>query len=213
MNITIFGATGMVGKLIVRYGIALGHMVTAFGRNVDNLIDEDLRNDNLVAIKGSVFNELDVHNAIANADMVISVLGGSVNGEDKTRSLGLKTIVHAMEKSGLKRIVALGGLGVLNDGNGKYLLDGKDYPEEFKKVGNEHLQAYLTLKESNLDWTFVCPPTIKENEATGNFMVSATIAPHGGLNYIAAGDLALFILYETIKKEYVHLKVGIVATI
>ncbi len=212
MNIAVFGASDMVGKQIVRYGLALGHQVIAFGRNVEKLIDEDLRNDNLIATKGSVINNIDVHNAIDNVDIVISVLGGSVDGEDKTRSLGIKTIVHEMEKSGIKRIVALGGLGVLEDVNGKYLLENKDYPEEYKAVGNEHLQAYLTLKQSNLDWTFVCPPTIKDEDATGNFIVSETIAPQGGLNYISAEDLALFILNEGIKNEHKNLRVGIVAT-
>ena len=155
---------------------------------------------------------MDVNNAIANTDLVISVLGGSVDGQDRTRSLGLKTIIHEMEKSGLKRIVALGGLGVLEDNNGKYILDGKDYPEEYKAVGNEHLQAYLTLKQSKLNWTFVCPPTIKDENGNGNYVVSETIAPQGDLNYITAGDLAIFILNEAIKNEHIHLRVGIVAT-
>ena len=64
MRITVFGATGQVGKRIVRQALALGHQVTAFGRNVDSLIDADIRNDNLLAVKGYVFDAGDVFNAV-----------------------------------------------------------------------------------------------------------------------------------------------------
>ncbi len=64
MILTIFGATGMVGKKLVRYALANGYDVRAFGRNVQNLIDADLRNEHLEAIHGYVFNETDVYNAV-----------------------------------------------------------------------------------------------------------------------------------------------------
>src|SRR5690348_7629400 len=114
MILTVFGATGQVGKRIVRYALAKGHTVRAFGRNITKLIDEDIRNDQLKAIKGAVFDEGEVLNAISGADAVLSVLGGSFDGIDKARSLGMKNIVAQMEKAGVKRIIALGNFGILS---------------------------------------------------------------------------------------------------
>ncbi len=212
MKITVFGATGMVGKKIVKYALALGHHVIAFGRNVDDLIDDDLRNPKLEAIKGSVFNNEDVLEAIVKSEIIISALGGSFDGLDKTRSLGIKTIAQQMEKAGLQRIVAIGGLGVLKGEDGKYLLESPDYPKEFLPVGQEHLKAYLTLKESKLNWTFICSPNIKDGETTGKFITSGNLPPTPNLNYILAGDLALFAVDEAVKNEYPNLRVGISAT-
>ncbi len=64
MIITIFGATGQVGKRTVQQALAKGFTVKAFGRNVENWIDKDLHTDNFQAIKGHVFDEDDVLNAI-----------------------------------------------------------------------------------------------------------------------------------------------------
>ena len=60
MKITVFGATGLVGKRVIELGLAHGHKMTAFGRNVDSLIDKDARNENFTAIKGYVFDAADV---------------------------------------------------------------------------------------------------------------------------------------------------------
>lgn len=212
MIITIFGATGMVGKQMVRHALAQGHSVRAFGRNVTALIDQDLRNENLEAIKGSVFDSYDVHKAIKGCDAVLSALGGSADGVDKTRSLGIKTIIQQMEGAGVKRIVALGGIGVLDAGDGTFIMDKDGYPKEFLAVAKEHLEAFLQLKKSNLDWTFVCPPNIKDADAAGQFITSTTYAPNPNHFYINAGDLAMFMVMNVVKDVYIQLRVGISQT-
>lgn len=154
MHITVFGATGQVGKRIVQQALNNGFQVTAFGRNVESLIDQDNLNENLTAQKGYLFDEKDVAKAIDKADVIFSVLGGSSDGSDKTRSLGMKQIIAQMQKKGKKRIIALGGMGVLNAEDNTLLLHADDYPEEYLAVGMEHLKAFELLLESNLDWSF-----------------------------------------------------------
>ncbi|TAF49369.1 MAG: NAD-dependent epimerase/dehydratase family protein, partial [Sphingobacteriia bacterium] len=103
MNLTIFGATGMVGKQLVNQALFKGFSVTAFGRNVDSLIDRDNRNDLLIARKGYVFDAHDVQEALQDADAVISVLGGAFDGSDQSRSLGLKNIIAQMKTRRINR--------------------------------------------------------------------------------------------------------------
>lgn len=209
MTITVFGATGQVGKQIIAQGLAMGFFVKAFGRNIEKLIDKDINNENFIAIKGYVFDESEVKDAIKNSDAVISVLGGGIDGLDKTRSLGMKNILAQMEKLGVKRIVALGGLGVLNAADETLILDNPNYPPQFKAVGLEHLQAFEMLQNSCTDYTFVCSPNIVDADPTGKYITTATYAPTPNNFSISTGDLAHFMLQELRKNEYIKCKVGI----
>ena len=209
MNITVFGATGLVGKRIIELGLAHGYHMTAFGRNVEGLIDKDARDEHFTAMKGYVFDAADVLKAVKGADAVISTLGGSMDGTDKSRSLGMKNIIQQMEKAGVKRIVALGGMGVLDDKDGNYLIDSPTYPEEYLAVGQEHLQAYNSLKDSALDWSFVGSPDIIDAGETGNYITSADHVPEPDNYKINAGDLAEFMLKEAGSNNYVRQRIGI----
>ncbi len=212
MHITVFGATGQVGKRIVQQALNRGYTVTAFGRNVESLIDADNRNEKLIARKGYIFDAKDVANALKDADAVISVLGGAFDGSDKSRSLGIKNIIAQMEAKGIHRIVALGGLGILNATEDSLLIDSENYPEEFKPVGMEHLKAYEFLLASTLDWSFYCPPNIIDADETGLFITNINYAPHPNSYKINAGDLALSMLNAVSKNEFINERVGISQT-
>jgi uncharacterized protein len=209
MIITIFGATGMVGSRLVKQGLAKGFVVRAFGRNVEKLIDMDLWEDKFEAIKGYVFDEGDVLKAIKGAGAVVSALGGDFSGEDKTRSLGMKNIVEQMKHAGVDRIVALGNMGVLNSTEDKMFMELPNFPSEYLPVAREHFEAYKYLKQSSLDWTFVCAPNINNKNADGRFVTSANYAPAYNQNHISAGNLADFMLSEVENNQYVLQKVGI----
>ncbi len=207
MKLIIFGATGMVGKQLVKQALFNGHHVKAFGRNV---FTEDLpKDDNLELVQGALFDGGQVYHAIKGCDAVLSALGGASDGTDKTRSLGMKNIVAQMEKAAVKRIVAVGGMGVLNAGETGLLIDEEDYPPQYFAVGKEHQKAYEYLKASSLDWTFVCPPDLVDGEATGQFITRADYPPEPNKFKIFTGDLALFMLSELNKNEYSKQRVGI----
>lgn len=211
MIITVFGATGQVGKRIVRYALAKGHAVRAFGRNVTGLIDEDIRVNKLEVIKGFVFEEDDVYKAVNGADAVLSALGGGFDGVDKTRSLGIKNIASQMQKAGVQRIVALGGSGTLEARGGGFIMEQPGFPNEFLPVAREHTQAFLNLQQSDLDWTFVCAPTINDEDATGNYITNDTYPPTPNKNFIAAGDIADFMIKEIEQPGHVKQRVGMSA--
>lgn len=209
MKITVFGATGMVGKRIVARALAMDYDVNAFGRNVEDLIDKDHRDEHLTAIKGYVFDEPEVFKALKGVDAVVSVLGGSSDGTDKSRSLGMKNILQQMEKAGVNRIIGLGGMGALNADDDHYVLDTPGYPQQYKIVGQEHLLAYLFLQASSLEWTFVCPPDIVDEDGNGQYITNADYLPEPDRGVIAAGDLAAFMLKEITNRKYVRHRVGI----
>lgn len=207
MKIIVFGATGMVGKQLVKQALYNSHSVKAYGRNVftEGLPDDD----NLELVQGALFDGSQVLKAIRGCDGVLSALGGGVDGNDKTRSLGMKNIVEQMEKAGVQRIVGIGGMGLLNAPDDTLLIDQENYPQQFVAVGREHQKALAYLKESKLNWTFVCPPDIIDAEATGRFHTNADYLPAENTYRINAGDLALFMLKELQQNEYLNHRVGI----
>ena len=207
MTITIFGATGMVGQQLVKEALLMGHTVKAYGRNV--FTTDFPKNDQLHLLNGALFDEGQVRNAIKGSDAVLSAIGGAFDGTDKSRSLGMKNIVEQMEKAKVQRIVAVGGMGVLEDENGQLLMDDENYPKEYIPVGKEHLKAYQYLKASSLNWTFVCAPDLVNADATGVFITAAEKNPEVLRPSIKTGDLALFMLNELTRNEYEKQRVGI----
>lgn len=207
MVVTIFGATTIVGKQLMVHALTKGWKVKVFGRNIESLLDKELNTKNLTAIKGYVFDETDVSNALKESSAVLSALGGESNGNDKTISLGTKNIAAQMKKNGIRRIVALGGIGVLPDNGGDYLMDSNEFPAALKSISEQQKQAYLSLKESSLDWTFVCVPNIIPKDADNHFGVESE-APANGIE-ISAGNLALFMVEEVVRNEYIRQRVGI----
>lgn len=208
MKLIVFGATGQVGVQVVKQALWRGHEVKAYGRNVHQLADT---NPKLQLIKGALFDEGDVYDAIKGCDAVISVIGGAFDGADKSRSLGMKNIVAQMQKAAVRRIVALGGMGILNFDEHSLLIDQKDYPQEYLPVGNEHRKAFEYLRASSLDWTFVCSPDIINDGPTGNYITNKDYPPQPNLYHINAGDVAQFMLTELEENAYVQSRVGISA--
>lgn len=207
MKIIVFGATGNVGKTVVKQALYNGNNVKAFGRNV---FTEGLpQDDKLELVQGALFDEGEVYKAVKGCDAVVSVIGGAIDSADKTRSLGMKNIVKQMEKAGVKRIVALGGMGVLDTADGKMIFEQEDFPAQYYAVSVEHKKALEFLQGSNLDWTFVCPPMIENGEPTGVFKTAVNQLPEPNNFKITSGNLALFMLKDLQQKEFVKQKIGI----
>lgn len=207
MTIIVFGATGMVGKQLVEQALFNGHSVKAFGRNVFTEFETDTKN--LTLIKGALFDAGEVADAIKGCDAVLSALGGGFDGNDKTRTLGIKNIIAQMKKNNVQRIIAIGGMGVLNADENTLIIDTPGYPKEFIPVGKEHELVHEYLKESGLNWTLVCPPSIIDHKATGIFTTNADYPPQQNNDKINSGDLALFMSNELEKNEYLKKRVGI----
>lgn len=213
MNLIVFGATGLVGKQLVQQALFKGYHVKAFGRNVyttDYLpTGPSGQTDNLQLVQGALFDATEVYNAIKGSDAVLSAIGGGTDGTDKARTLGMKNIIAQMQKANVRRIITTGAEGILNAEDGKMLMEQEDYPPEYMPVSLEHKKAYELLNESGLNWTVVCPSDIVNGGPTGNYYVAADQLPHPNNYKINVGDMAMFMLNELEKNEYVKRRVGI----
>jgi putative NADH-flavin reductase len=205
-KIIVFGAAGRTGHYVMQYGLEAGYAVTAFvHQHTPHII-----HPRLTVIKGNALNKDDVFEAIKDQDVVISTLGAkSIEGDDvNLMSDAMKLIIQAMQKYHLHRVFAVGGLGVLQSDETMQLLDKPDYPAQYKAIGEGHNKVYKLLKETDLDWTFVCCPDIIDGDRTGEYAVKKDYPPEGKFS-IYTGDIADFIIDEIDNEEFVATRVGI----
>lgn len=209
MIITIFGATTLVGKQTIDLALAKEFTVKAFGRNIVSLIDRDLHSPQFEALKGHVFDEAEVRDAIIGSDAIISTLGNTINNADNTRSLGIKNIIKQMQTLGVKRLIALGDIGTLYNKDQSLLIDTPEFAQDLYPAGPENLQVYKYLQSSTLDWTFVCAPTILHQDTSDHYITNTDYLPHPNLFEITAANLAHFMLTEVVANKFVKHRVGI----
>lgn len=209
MTITVFGATSPLGLEIIKQALSRDFIVKAFGRNVASLIDKDLHTKNFEAIKGYVFDEKDVSNALENTDVVISCLGGGVDGTDKTRSLGTKNIINQMHKKSVRRIITVADACILDSANGKLIFESDDYPEELKVIALEHYNVLIQLKESYLDWTIFCPQKITALSNITTYRFIENTLPENSTNKISTANLSDCILSITSNSKFTNTRIGI----
>jgi len=205
MKIAIFGASGTAGKHLVRKSLDAGHSVRAFGRSVNKLSPHA----NLELIQGDIFNPSDVSKAIQGCDAVLSALGGGTEADDRTRSNGIKMICDQMKKNNVRRIIAIGNSGVLNKNEEQLNMEAPEFDQRFLSVANEHLRSFRELEKSGLDFTFMCAPSLKDEEASGQYIVRADYAPVPNAAKIKLGDLAAFMVKEAQENKFVGKRVGI----
>jgi uncharacterized protein YbjT (DUF2867 family) len=103
MQITVFGATGPAGRLVIRRALEQEHKVTAYARNPAKL--DEL--PGLTVVAGELDDAAAIGTAVTGADAVISLLGP---GRDKASIEplvpGMQTIVNQMAEAGVRRLVA-----------------------------------------------------------------------------------------------------------
>ena len=79
MNITLFGANGVIGQLVLKEALENGDFVTAFVRRENSI---SITHKKLKVIVGDLSHKEKVEEAIREADVVISTLGPAL---DKSR--------------------------------------------------------------------------------------------------------------------------------
>src|SRR6266516_4218052 len=103
MKLTIFAATGGVGRQLLEQAVADGHDVTAVARNPGKLTRQvrTVTADLAAADPGALAP------AVAGADAVLSGLGPHSNADAGIAAPGTRSIVAAMKATGVRRIVVV----------------------------------------------------------------------------------------------------------
>jgi putative NADH-flavin reductase len=160
VNITVFGANGRVGKLVVRQALHQGHQVRAFVHSHNPFAAKDER---LTVFTGDVADADAVEGAVAGTDAVVSTLGAFRRGTGPVLTPGLRTITQAMDRYGTRRLVILTGAGVARPGrrvDTRTRINRSVLALMDRTAVVDAENAVQLVAATDLAWTAVCAPTI-----------------------------------------------------
>ncbi len=104
MKIAVFGATGGIGKFVVKHALEKGYEVNAYVRTPDKL---KIDNKNLKVFVGQVSDYEKIKETINGCDGVIIALGISMKFgyEDTSSLIAHENIIKAMNETNVKRLI------------------------------------------------------------------------------------------------------------
>ncbi|MFZ0904211.1 MAG: NAD(P)H-binding protein [Mycobacterium sp.] len=170
MSVTIFGATGRIGRLVVADLLAGGHDVTVYVRNPGKLGGSDPR---LVTVTGELSDKARILQAVRGSDAVISALGPLLRRGSKGTPVaeGTKNVVAAMQTEHVGRYIGLATPSV-PDARDKPNLKAKILPIVaallFPSALYELVGMTTAVAQSDLDWTIarITRPTSRKPKGT-----------------------------------------------
>jgi len=205
MKIVIIGATGFVGKAILKEASERGHSVTAIARDVSKV-------DNLSGVKAvsaDVFNTESLAKVLKGHEAVISAFNPGWKNPEIYRDFlkGAGAIQSAAKAADVKRLLVIGGAGSLFI-DGKQLVDSPAFPAEWK-AGATAARDYLKelQSESELDWTFLSPAIeLIPGERTAKFRLGMEnpVFDQEGKSKISVQDLAVAVIDEIEKPQHIQ---------
>lgn len=156
-QVTVFGANGRVGRLVVAELVNQGYMVVAFVHKGSHFIETP----QLKVFHGDIYNAGDVERSLAGSSAVVSALGSWGTPMKNILTVGMKHIIPAMKAHKISTIVSLTGADARAKGDELGLIHRVTYPfltafmGKIMSDGERHMSL---LEESDLDWTVIRSP-------------------------------------------------------
>jgi putative NADH-flavin reductase len=203
MNVVIFGANGQTGRLLTERAVADGHVVTAFVR--DPVLLSRAR-DSVRFVQGDVLDPTAVDRAVAGQQAVLVALGtATLRGSPQILPQGIRHILDAMERHGVRRIAVLSAAGALHERAGSLvgnvgLMLARAY---LPRVYAEHRAMLEELRKRDLDWIAVRPVILTNGPYTGRYRMVVEGIPRGGYR-VSRADLADFMIRQLTSDEFVR---------
>jgi putative NADH-flavin reductase len=164
----------------------------------------DLEHERLQVMEGDVQNYEEVEEAVRGRGAVLSGLGPTPSSARDVMTSGATHVVRAMEEHGVRRLIWLTGAGIeAEQDEGSFVRSVvRGLLEVFSPgVFEDSARAFETITESDLDWTVVRVPRLKEGPPEGNYR--ATFKPPGP-TAIPRADVAAFMVEQLEEEEYVR---------
>ncbi|MGP4009742.1 NAD(P)-dependent oxidoreductase [Streptomyces sp. 4N124] len=203
MRVTVFGATGAIGRLVVQQLLDGGHQVTALVRNPAKLA---LNQSQLTVVTGQLSDRDAVEQAVSGADAVISALGPSLKRSTTGTQVtdGTRTIVQAMQAQKVTRFIGL-ATPSLADPKDKPHWKHKELPVAARLMFPNALAELKGMTEavtgSDLDYTLarITNPTAKP--ATGR--IRSGFLGHDKIgSAMSRADIAAFLVSQLTDDRY-----------
>ena len=208
-KVAVIGATGFVGTQVVKELANRGYFVNALARNTSKIEESE----NVKAIAVDVYNTSELSEILKGNDAVISAFNpGWTNPnifEDFLK--GAESIEKAVEESGVKRFITVGGAGSLYIAENLQLIDTPEFPAEIKP-GAEAARQYLEMIKKNeiLDWTFFSPAiemhqgTAGVRKGTYRTALENPVFDESGRSILSVEDVAVALVDELENNQFLR---------
>ena len=171
MRLTVFGATGGIGREVVRQALDSGHKLTAVVRDPGRF---DLRHAALsVAAVPNLTDPDGLLGIMDGSDAALSGVGPRGRHDGPVASTTTAAMLRAMEASGVRRFVAVSAAPVGPVPPGDSVLNRRIL---FPFIGALLRDVYADLaamedelRRSGTDWTVVRPPKLTNKPLTGKY--------------------------------------------
>lgn len=193
-NVLLIGATGFVGSAVLNELVSRGHKVTTVVRNIEKLAKSDLVN----AVKEDVANVDAIAKLAEGKDAIISAYNPGWTNPDIATLIteNYPKILEAAKKSGVERLLIVGGADTLFCAPGLRVVDSGAIPEEImggvRPLGDFYLNTLMN--ENDIDWVFFSPAGVfdQEGKKTGNYRLGKDdlIVDAEGNSHISVQDYA-----------------------
>jgi putative NADH-flavin reductase len=205
MRIAIIGASGYIGSFIRDEALARGHEVTALVRHPEKIT---VRNPRLTVVKADILKDR-VDELVKGHDAVISAYSPGRSGPDiyNEHIKGAKAIISGVKKSGIKRLLVVGGAASLEVAPGVQLIDTMSPEQVTDGMLATRETLYMLKKEKELEWTFLSPPSsIAPGERTGHYRVGKDqlLKNKEGESKISTQDYAIAMLDELEHPQHIR---------
>jgi uncharacterized protein len=206
MKVAIIGASGQIGAFIRDEALARGHHVTAIVRHPEKITVPDPL---LTVVKADILKDK-VDGLVKGHDAVISAYNPGWDNpniyDDEIE--GYKRIIGGVKKSGIKRLLVVGGAGTLEVSPGVTVLDTASFPQQVKKGVLATAEVLSMLrKEKELEWTFLSPPaSIAPGKRTGHYRLGKDqlLKDKEGESKISTQDYAVAMLDELERPQHIR---------
>jgi putative NADH-flavin reductase len=166
MRILVFGSTGKLGQLVVKEALRRGHLVTGFVRRPEQLA---VTHPNVRIVFGDIYDPASIDQAMGGHEAVISALGMSFFGRAPICSDGMRAIVPAMERHGVRRLLAVSAFGAGEDQNYNLYTRFLRFVVPHQMVDKDAMEDLV--RPTHLDWTIIRPAPYLDFFQSGKFAV------------------------------------------
>jgi putative NADH-flavin reductase len=203
IKVIVFGATGLVGKHIVKQSLEKGNEVTVYTRQ------NKFPNDNVKVISGELNDDDKIAEIIKEYDVIVSSIGNR-NYEDPTPVVTpfVKLISKQISQKQRFILVAGSGLTLFNFNTLRRDLPGQ--PEFLKNQRADHWDAYCHLAPLDINYLVICPTMMVEGDADENYVFEEKYFPTTESKQVFAGNVAHFVAKEIVEQKYKQTRIGIV---
>ncbi|MFI8072976.1 NAD(P)-dependent oxidoreductase [Streptomyces sp. NPDC086033] len=189
MKLTVFGATGGIGRELVRQGLAAGHDVTAVVRDPARLT---VTGERLEVVRADLTDPEVLRPAVAGRDAVLSGLGPRARKDAGVATRLTRVVLAAMEAEQVRRVLAVSagpvGPAPVKEGVVDRWMRGL-VSAVLKDVYADLSEMEAELAASGTDWTVVRPPRLQDKPVTGVYRVVTGGFPARG-RFISRADVA-----------------------